>query len=161
MGTTAAAQPRWSTGPLAKALGAIALIILTAITTYAVTARLNVETALQQQNAAALQEFEKSGGQMDVALSVYVDTLLDRGDTKAARNDVRTAITMHTSQTNALRSLVGSGNVDQYIDGLGDLRQFADDVNGRLTAKKMAQQHVNLMDYRVKMVSMARQNIYK
>lgn len=161
MGVALASQPNRISGQIISGLKALALIALTTIATYFATSHQNVETALQQQNSAAVQQFEASGAQMDAALSIYVDALFEKGDLDEARKDARNAIVLHSSQANALRTLAGDGNVDQYINGLGDLRKFADDMNGRLTAKKMAQQHVDLMAYRVKLVSLARENIYK
>lgn len=148
-------------GPIAKGLGAVALVFLTAIATYGITAKLNVETAVQQQQNTSIQQFEESGAQMDVALSNFVDALLDKKEIDEARNTSRAAIALHAAQANALKPLTGDGNIRQYIDGLGNLRAFVDSTDGRKTAKIMAQQHVNLMAYRLKLVDMAKGNVYK
>lgn len=161
MGAAMAIEPRRFAVPIMSGLKAIALVALATVATYFATSHQNVESALQQQNAAAVQQFEASGSQMDAALSLYVDALLDGRDVAQARKDARAAITLHAAQASPLRPLAGNGNVDQYVNGLGDLRKFADDADGRLTAKTMAQQHVNLMAYRVKLVSLARGNIYQ
>lgn len=143
-----------------KVLGAISLVFLTAWVTYLFTARLNVETALQQQQMAAVQQFEESGARLDTSLSLFADALLDGSGVAEARKEVRTAIILHASQANALRDVVGNGNVDQYLRGLAELREFADNATDPRTAMVVAQQHVNLMDYRVRMVELARRNIY-
>lgn len=156
-----AIQPRRFAGPIISGLKALALVAITTIATYCATSHQNIESAQQQQNVAAVQQFEASGAQMDAALSLYVDALLDKRDVAQTRKDVRAAITLHGAQAAPLRALAGKGNVDQYVDGLGALRGFADDADGRLSAKTMAQQHVNLMAYREKLTALARKNIYK
>lgn len=161
MGTALAmTRPKvWST--VWAAAGAVALAGLTAVLTYFATARLNVETAVQQQQSAAIQQFEQSGSQMDASLSLFVDALLDKQGVKDARKDVRSAITVHGSQAASLTPLAGEGNVSQYVKALGDLRTFADAAQDPRSARKMAQQHVNLMAYRQKLVALAKSNVYK
>lgn len=161
MGVALAIRPQSVISPLLKVGGAVALAILTAILTYQFTAKLNVETAVQQQQSAAIQQFEQSGAQMDASLSQFVDALLDKKGIADARVAARSAISLHASQAAALKPLTGSGNVEQYVVGLGDLRELTDAADGKVTAKKMAQQHVNLMDYRAKLVAMAKGNVYK
>jgi len=158
--TVATRQHNWL-GLVLKGIGAVALVGLTAVVTYMFTARLNVETAIQQQQMAALQQFEDSGARLDSSLSLFADALLDHRGVEDARKEVRTALTLHASQANALSSMVGTGNADQYLRGLGDLRRFADTTTDAQTAMRTAQAHVTLMDYRVRMAALARQNIYR
>lgn len=161
MSAVTAIRPHAGFGPLAKALGATALVIFTAILTYMFTAHLNVETAIQQQQTSALQQFEQSGAQMDASLSVFVDALLDQKGVAEARTAARTSIILHSSQSSPLSSLAGTGNVEQYVNALGELRSLTDATDGRMTARKMAQQHVNIMAYRVKLVAICRERIYQ
>lgn len=161
MGASMAIRPREAFGWLGKVVGAVALAAVTAILTYLVTAQLNVETAVQQQQSAAITQFEQSGSQMDANLSLFVDALLDQKGVADARNAARASIVLHSSQAGALKPLAGSGNVDQYVNALGDLREFTDAVDGKQTARKMAQQHVNVMAYREKLVRLSRERVYK
>lgn len=156
-----AIRPQVALGLLGKALGAVALVVFTAIATYMFTAQLNVETAMQQQQAAAVQQFEQSGAQMDANLSLYVDALLDKRDIPATKSAARASIVLHSSQASGLNALAGTGNVTQYVNALGDLRELADASDGRITARKMAQQHVNVMAYREKLVALSRSRIYQ
>jgi len=167
VGAALAIRSPVSAGAVGKVAGAIILALLTAILTYAFTARLNVQTAYQQQQATSIQQFEESGAKMDAQLSLLVDALLDAKGNETnkavddARSEARTAITLHASQAHNLEPVVGTGNVKQYIDGLGILRGLTDKVTGRITARRMAQVHVNLMDYRVRMLKQARANMYR
>ena len=156
-----AIRPQMAMKPIAKAAGAVMLVVLTAIFTYMFTARLNVETAVQQQRTTAIQQFDQTGAQMDASLSLFVDALLSRQKVDDARTSARTAITLHAAQADGLAPLTGTGNVVQYVNSLGDLRVLVDQTNGKLTAKKMAQQHVDLMAYRKKLTAMAKGNVYK
>lgn len=142
---------------LIQAAGAIALALLTAGLTYFLTADLNTESAVKQQNSASVLQFEGSGAKMDTSLSVLVDAILDGRGVSEARKEARTAVTLHAAEANQLRTLVGNGNVDQYINSLGDLRELTDQASDRKSAQRMAQLHVNIMDYRVRMVSSARE----
>jgi len=160
MGAAVAFRQHVNMGSTVKAVGAVALVILTVILTFVATARLNVETAVQQQQMAALQQFEESGARLDASLSLFADALLDKKGVEDARKEVRTALVLHASQANALRAMVGDGNVDQYLGGLRELRQFADTATDPQTAMRTAQQHVTLMDYRVKLAGLARKSIY-
>jgi hypothetical protein len=99
-------------GPIAKGLGAVTLVILTAVFTYMFTARLNVETAVQQQQTTAIQQFDQTGAQMDSSLSLFVDALLSNKKIDDARTEARTAITLHAAQVSALEPLAGIGNVN-------------------------------------------------
>lgn len=156
-----AIRPHAALGPLVKALGAVALVVLTAIVTYQFTARLNVETAVQQQQSAAVQQFEQSGAQMDANLSLFVDALLDRRDVAETKTNARASIILHSAQANGLVALAGTGNVEQYVDGLGDLRELTDATDGKKTARQMAQKHVDLMAYRVQLVNVAKRRVYQ
>lgn len=161
MGTASAIRPASLVAPLMKGLAALALVLVTALVTYVFTARLNVETAVQQQQSTAVQQFEQSGAQMDANLSQFVDALLDKRGVAEARTAARASISLHAAQAGALKPLAGTGNVEQYVDGLGDLRRLTDAANDRLSAKSMAQHHVNLMAYREKLSSLAKSNVYK
>lgn len=125
--------------------------------TYLATAQANVELLRQQQRTVIIQQFEESGARMDSNLSLFVDTLIDRDKADEARKEARIAITLHASQARGLNDIVGKKNVDGYLKGLGQLRQFVDQTQDVPTAMRAAQSHVFLMEYRDKLVMRARQ----
>jgi hypothetical protein len=143
-----------------RILLAIISAALAAYLTYLGTARLNQVTAVQQQRMVAVQQFEESGARLDSSMSIFVDALLDGQDLKDARRDVRVALTIHASQADALRGFAGKGNVDRYLEALKNLRRLTDATTNLPTAKMAAQEHVNVMDFRVRFLKQLKHNVY-
>lgn len=140
----------------------IALIagIVGGYTSYKYTAQLNHEAALQQQYLAAVQDFVSTGARVDAAVTGLSDNLLDGKGTLDGKREARQAIAAHTAATLSLSQVIGKGNADAYMVGLGDLRAIVDDTRDVKTALHASQGRFDLMENRQVIVNEARRRIY-
>lgn len=131
-----------------------------ALFTYYATARLNNESALQQQYLVAVQDFNATGARVDAAITELADNVLDGQEVAQARREARQAIATHVAATQALAPLMGKGNVAEYMKGLATLRLMVDDTDGRSAALKTSKARFTLMENRTTMIAEARRRIY-
>ncbi len=131
-----------------------------ALFTYGFTAKLNSESALQQQYLSAVQEFNSSGARVDAAITELSDNVLDGIDVAQARREARQAIAAHVAATVALSPLMGTGNVKEYMKGLGTLRVMVDRTGDSREAFRTSKARFDLMDNRQIMLAEARRRIY-
>ncbi|RKF21589.1 hypothetical protein D6851_05980 [Altericroceibacterium spongiae] len=145
-------------------LGGIATALVggffAALFTYFATAKLNNESALQQQYLVAVQDFNSSGAKVDAAITELADNVLDGQEIAQARREARQAIAAHVAATQALAPLMGEGNVAEYMKGLATLRMMVDDTDGRATAQNTSKARFTLMENRTVMIAEARKRIY-
>jgi len=142
------------------AIGALVTGFIAALFTYAFTAKLNTESALQQQNLAALQEFISTGSKLDASITNLSDTLLDGDDLLAEKKVVREAIAAHASASQSLVQIVGKDNIDAYLVGVGMLRELVDSTGDVNSAMQTSQARFDVMHNRTKIIEEARENIY-
>lgn len=135
--------------------------LFAAIFTYYATARLNTESALQQQYLVAIQDFSSTGAQLDASITELADTVLDGEELTKARRDARQAIAAHAAATQSLSQVVGQGNVDEYAKGLATLRIMVDDTGDRSGALKTSRARFDLMHNRQIMITEARARVYE
>jgi len=128
--------------------------------TYYATAKLNTESALQQQYLVAVQDFNATGAQVDAAITELADNVYDGQEVAQARRQARQAIAAHVAATQALAPLMGEGNVAEYMKGLATLRLLVDDTHGASAALKTSKARFTLMDNRTVMITEARRRIY-
>lgn len=131
-----------------------------ALFTYYATAKLNNESALQQQYLVAVQDFNATGAQVDAAITELADNVLDGNEVALARREARQTIAAHVAATQALAPIMGEGNVAEYMQGLATLRVMVDDTDGRSAALKTSRARFTLMENRTVMIAEARQRIY-
>lgn len=141
-------------------LTALAGGFFAALFTYGFTAKLNNEAALQQQYLVAVQEFNATGAQVDAAITELADTVLDSSDVSQARKEARQAISAHVAATQALAPLMGTGNVEAYMEGLATLRVMVDQTGDIRAALRTSRARFELMDNRQLMLTEARRRIY-
>lgn len=134
--------------------------LLAAVFTYAVTTRLNNESALQQQYLAAVQDFTSTGAKVDASVTELADTVLDGQRTLNARKEARQAIAGHVAASQGLVQVIGQGNVDEYMKGLATLRLLIDKTDDKGAALKTSKARFVLMDNRTAIVAEARRRIY-
>lgn len=135
-----------------------------ALFTYYATVRLNTETALQQQYLAAVQEFNATGAKVDASVTDLADSIADTGratEVAGARKEARQAIAAHAAATQGLQQIVGKGNIDSYLEGLGALRTLVDSTKDAKAAMRVSQARFDLMHNRTLMVAEARRRIYR
>jgi hypothetical protein len=167
------AQPMsWLTQNRARRYGKLVLGgLLTAIIggffaalfTYYATVRINTNSALQQQYLAAVQEFTATGSKIDASVTDLADAVADAGkasELSDARKEVRQAIAAHAAATQSLQQVVGKGNIEAYLTGLGTLRTLIDDTNNAKAVVRASQARFDLMHNRTLMVAEARRRIY-
>ncbi len=128
--------------------------------TYLFTAKLNTESANQQQNLAAVQEFNSSGAKVDAAITDLADDVIDKEDVKQTRKEVRQAIAAHVAATQALAPVMGTGNVEEYMRGLATLRRLVDQTGDAGAALRTSHARFDLMENRQTMLAEARRRIY-
>lgn len=139
---------------------AVFTALLTAILTYVVTAQLNTNSAVQQQNLAALQRFVETGSQVDASVTELTDAVADVEGLSTAKKDVRRSLAAHAAASQDLKVVVGKANIDAYLDGMGTLRDLVDHVDDPREAFKASQARFDVMHNRTVIVSEARKNIY-
>lgn len=128
--------------------------------TYYATAKLNTESALQQQYLVAVQDFNATGAKVDAAITELADNVSDGQEVAQARREARQAIAAHVAATQALAPLMGKGNVAEYMKGLATLRLMVDNTDGKSAALKTSKARFTLMDNRNTMIAEARRRIY-
>ncbi|MBU2341664.1 MAG: hypothetical protein KKE77_10525 [Alphaproteobacteria bacterium] len=128
--------------------------------TYEFTARLNNETALQQQYLSSVQEFISSGSEVDGNITNLADSILDGQEVRQARQDARAALAGHVDATTSLSQVVGDGNSNLYMEGLAKLRTYIDAANSPQSAREMSDARFDVMDNRRIIVAEARKRIY-
>lgn len=134
--------------------------LVAAYFTYLFTARLNTESAVQQQYLAAIQDFSTTGAKVDATITELADTVLDGDELVNARREARQAIASHVAASLSLAPVAGQGNVDEYMKGLATLRLFVDQTSGREQALKTSRARFDLMDNRISMIAEARRRVY-
>jgi len=132
-----------------------------ALFTYAFTAKLNTEAALQQQYLVAVQDFNSTGARVDAAITELSDNVLDSADVPQAKREARQAIAAHVAATQSLSPLMGTGNVELYMEGLATLRGLVDQTGDASAALRTSRARFDLMDNRQVMLSEARRRIYE
>lgn len=142
------------------AIGALVTGFIAAVFTYGFTAKLNTESALQQQNLAALQEFISTGSKLDASVTNLSDSLLDNDNLLAEKKTVREAIAAHASAAQSLIQFVGKDNIDAYLVGVGTLRELVDATGDVNSAMQTSQARFDVMHNRTKIIEEARENIY-
>jgi hypothetical protein len=146
------------------ALGGVATAFLgglfAAIFTYYFTAKLNHESAVQQQYLAAIQEFATTGANVDASITELADTILDGAEITQARKEARQAIAAHVAATQGIVQIVGQGNADAYMVGLATLRKMVDNTGDVGAALKTSQARFDLMDNRTIIIDEARKRTY-
>lgn len=146
------------------AMGGLATAIVgglfAALFTYYFTAKLNNESALQQQYLAAIQDFSTTGAKVDASITELADTVLDGDQLKEARKEARQAIAAHAAASQSLAQVVGQGNVNEYVKGLATLRLLVDDTGNKSSALQTSKARFDLMENRNAMVSEARMRVY-
>jgi hypothetical protein len=150
----------WNWVIKSSAVGAVALVVLTAVATYAVTARLNTVSSVQQQHLAALQSFIESGSQLDASVTDLVDSVADSDDVKVAKKEVRKALSAHAAASQSLAPIVGKANVDAYLVGIGTVRQLVDQTDNSQAALNASQARFDVMHNRTLIVAEARKQIH-
>lgn len=147
------------------ALGGLATAVLgglfAAFFTYVFTAKLNNESALQQQYLVAVQDFNSTGAKVDASITELADTVIDGDEIKQSRKEARQAIAAHVAATQALSPLMGTGNVKAYMEGLATLRGMVDQTGDVRAALQTSRARFDLMDNRQIMIAEARKRIYR
>jgi hypothetical protein len=167
----ASAAPRtiWLTPERAKRYAKLAVAgLVTAVLgglfaawfTYLFTARLNNESAIQQQYLVAVQEFSATGARVDASVTELADTVIDKESIVQARKEARQAIAAHVAATRGLEQVVGKGNSDAYMTGLATLRSMVDATGDVQTALRTSRARFDLMDNRTVIIAEARHRIY-
>lgn len=135
-----------------------------ALFTYYATVQINSESALQQQYLAAVQDFTATGAKLDASVTDLADAIADkenRSDVAEVRKEVRQAIAAHAAATQGLQQIVGKGNIDAYLVGLGTLRGVVDGTKDAQAAMRASQARFDLMHNRTVLVTEARRRIYE
>ena len=164
IGIAVTASPRLTperTNKVLSGVGAIALILVTAVVTYFATARLNNEASVQQQYLLALQDFNRTGAALDVAITNLADAVVDERGVEAARQGARRAIAEHVGACQGLAEIVGRANMAEYAFGLSKLREYVDDTRNPRSAMLASQARFDLMHNRAIIATEARKQIYE
>lgn len=146
------------------AVGALSTAILgglvAAYFTYLFTARLNTESAVQQQYLAAIQDFSTTGAKVDASVTELADTVLDGQQLMEARREARQAIAAHVAASLSLSPVAGEANVEEYMKGLATLRLFVDRTTQREDALRTSRARFDLMSNRTIMIAESRKRVY-
>lgn len=128
----------------------------TAYLSYKYNQKSNTELAIQQQTFSDLQAFRNSGADLDQALGVLSDAIIDGADIDAARSIMRNSISRHISDALANDKSLGP-EATSYIEALGRLRVTVDDVDPSAveTGLNLWEQSLEIMSRRRKLVSAA------
>ena len=135
---------------------AVFAAVISAGTSWFVSAQLNRDALIAQDSVYAIQAFEQSGGDMDAKVSKLADLVVDKKSLSDAKADAREAIGSHAAKARAVRNAVGIENADAYVDTLAKLREAIDstkDIDGEM---KVARIHAALISARDKMSANAR-----
>lgn len=143
-----------------SALGAVALVLISVALTYVITSRLNNQTAVQQQQAVSLQEYNRTGAAIDVAVTNLSDAIVSGSGVGEARQNARKAIAEHVGASLALAEVVGRENMNAYMEGVSRLRELVDDSRNPRSAMLASQARLDLMQNRETIAAEARRNIY-
>ncbi len=148
----------WATK--SAALGAITLALMTAALTYLVTAHLNSEATVQQQQLAALQTFISTGAEVDANVTDLVDAIDGETSVAEAKRATRHAISAHAAAAQSIEPIVGRKNLEVYQSGVGILRNLVDASSDPVSALRTSQARFDVMHNRTQIVAEARKHIY-
>lgn len=143
-------------------VGAIALALLTTALTYMVTARLNTESAVQQQQLAAIQTFISSGADVDTSITNLSDAAASGQGVDEAKREARRALSAHAAAGLSIEPIVGKENLKAYMVGVGTLRELVRNVRAGdgQSAMDASQARFDVMHNRTQIIAEARKNIY-
>lgn len=119
--------------------------LLAACLAWYVTASTNAEMTIQQQEMAAVNQFDESGANLDSSMSDFIDGLADGRVDPAVRKALRTALALHAAKSQRLANIVGSRPVEDYTIGLGRLREMVDAAEDVPTGMTAAQLHADIL----------------
>lgn len=134
--------------------------LIGALLSYHFTAKLNNESALQQQYLLAAQDFNSTGAKVDSSITELTDGVVDKDSLKDARKEARQAIAAHVAATQNLSIVLGKQNVDNYMIGLAKLREYVDSANTPGEALLASNARFTLMSNRNLLLNEARKRIY-
>lgn len=100
---------------------------------------------VQQQEMAAINQFDESGANLDSSMSDFIDGIADRKVDPSVRKSLRTAIALHAAKSQRLANIVGSKPVENYTIGLGRLREMVDAADDVTTGMTAAQLHADIL----------------
>ncbi len=119
--------------------------LLAACLAWYVTANTNASMTVQQQEMAAINQFDETGANLDSSMSDFIDGLADRKVDPSVRKSLRTAIALHAAKSQRLANIVGSNPVENYTIGLGRLREMVDAADDVTTGMTAAQLHADIL----------------
>lgn len=134
--------------------------LIGALLSYHFTAKLNNESALQQQYLLAVQDFNATGAKLDSSVTELTDTVVDEEGLKDARKEARQAIAAHVAAVQGLSIVLGERNVDNYMFGVARLREYVDAANTPQQALIASKARFALMENRNMLLQEARRRIY-
>ncbi len=152
---------RWAKIAIGGLTTALVGGLIGALLSYHFTAKLNNESALQQQYLLAVQDFNSTGAKLDASITELTDAVADQASAKDARKEARQAIASHVAATQSLSIVLGKSNVDNYMVGLARLREFVDATNDEKNAYVTAKARSTLIQNRNLMMQEARRRIYR
>lgn len=126
-------------------LTSLVAALLAASLAWYVTASTNANMTIQQQEIAAVNQFDESGASLDSSMSDFIDGLADGIVDPAVRKSLRTAIALHAAKSQRLVNIVGGKPVENYTIGLGRLREMVDAAENVTTGMAAAQLHADIL----------------
>ena len=138
----------------------LATAVVTAYLSYTYNQKANSELAVQQQIFSDLQSFRNSGAELDLAMSVLSDALVDGASVEEAKAKMKAAISRHISDTVANENALGAPS-KQYLANLSQLRITVDNASRENleAASLLWEQSLKLMSERRKLVAAAQTRV--
>lgn len=148
-------------GWLGVGISAVLSALLAAGLAYIFTVRANDRTSLQQQYLISLQQFEQTGGAMDVGVTNLADAVRERRNVPEAKRNALRAIAEHAGSVAALNPIVGRANMEAYMAGVSTLTDRVEDTTDLRSAMRASQARFDIMHNRTVIREEARNNIYR
>lgn len=126
-------------------LTAVLAALLAALLAWYVTSRTNARMVVQQQEIAAIDQFDSSGANLDSTMSDFIDDVVDGDPRPDLRKALRSAIALHAAKAQRLTNIVGQKPIEEYTAGLGQLRIMSDEAEDVQSGIVMAQLHANIL----------------